>query len=198
MLYLYLSFSIIPHGYNFSLVSRHTFCWRNWAVRYLVKIQNSVIPKFRKSLSRTTSLIFLNFSKKTKTTVQEEKEKKKKIWSRWDWTTLTRTFVPCPRFFNCIFRWKFKVDFFVQIELDGLVQFLCRGIESLAGGTGETALAFDVLAFALEDWGYKNYDNDINYPLVLSVIIIELSFNPLSPPLFSNHFSLLWFPRWKK
>ena len=50
-----------------------------------------------------------------------------------------------------------EVDFFVRVErmsseLDGLVRFLRRGIESLAGGTGEAAPAFGVLAFALEDW----------------------------------------------
>ena len=48
-------------------------------------------------------------------------------------------------------------DFFVRVErmsseLDGLVRFLRRGIEGLAGGTGEAAAAFGVLAFALEDW----------------------------------------------
>ena len=48
-------------------------------------------------------------------------------------------------------------DFFVRVErmsseLDGLVRFLRRGIESLAGGTGEAAPAFGVLAYALEDW----------------------------------------------
>ena len=48
-------------------------------------------------------------------------------------------------------------DFFVRVErmsseLDGLVRFLRRGVESLAGGTGEAAPAFGVLAFALEDW----------------------------------------------
>jgi gamma-tubulin complex component 5 len=48
-------------------------------------------------------------------------------------------------------------NFFVRVErmsseLDGLVRFLRRGIESLAGGTGEAAPAFGVLAFALEDW----------------------------------------------
>lgn len=37
-------------------------------------------------------------------------------------------------------------------ELDGLVRFVRRGVESLAGGTGEAAPAFGVLAFALEDW----------------------------------------------
>jgi gamma-tubulin complex component 5 len=37
-------------------------------------------------------------------------------------------------------------------ELDGLVRFIRRGTESLAGGTGEAAPAFEVLAFALEDW----------------------------------------------
>lgn len=37
-------------------------------------------------------------------------------------------------------------------ELDGLVRFIRRGTESLAGGTGEAAPAFGVLAFALEDW----------------------------------------------
>lgn len=37
-------------------------------------------------------------------------------------------------------------------ELDGLIRFFRRGVESLAGGTGEAAPAFGVLAFALEDW----------------------------------------------
>jgi gamma-tubulin complex component 5 len=37
-------------------------------------------------------------------------------------------------------------------ELDGLVRFVRRGVESLAGGTGDAAPAFGVLAFALEDW----------------------------------------------
>lgn len=37
-------------------------------------------------------------------------------------------------------------------ELDGLVRFIRRGTESLAGGVGEAAPAFGVLAFALEDW----------------------------------------------
>lgn len=37
-------------------------------------------------------------------------------------------------------------------ELDVLVRFVRRGIESLTGGTGEAASAFGVFAFALEDW----------------------------------------------
>jgi gamma-tubulin complex component 5 len=37
-------------------------------------------------------------------------------------------------------------------ELDGLVRFVRRGVESLAGGTSDAAPAFGVLAFALEDW----------------------------------------------
>jgi gamma-tubulin complex component 5 len=37
-------------------------------------------------------------------------------------------------------------------ELDGLIRFIRRGTESLAGGAGEAAPAFGVLAFALEDW----------------------------------------------
>lgn len=40
----------------------------------------------------------------------------------------------------------------MSTELDGLVRFIRRGVESLAGGTGEAAPAFGVLAFALEDW----------------------------------------------
>ncbi|KAF9534615.1 Spc98 family-domain-containing protein [Crepidotus variabilis] len=40
----------------------------------------------------------------------------------------------------------------LSLELDGLVKFLRRGVESLAGGTSEAAAAFGVLAFALEDW----------------------------------------------
>jgi gamma-tubulin complex component 5 len=48
-------------------------------------------------------------------------------------------------------------DFSVRVErmsseLDGLVRFLRRGVESFAGGTGEAAPTFGVLAFALEDW----------------------------------------------
>lgn len=48
-------------------------------------------------------------------------------------------------------------DFFIWVEkmtseLDGLVRFLRRGVESLAGGTSGAASAFGVLAFALEDW----------------------------------------------
>ncbi|KAK7038051.1 Spc98 family-domain-containing protein [Favolaschia claudopus] len=37
-------------------------------------------------------------------------------------------------------------------ELDGLVRFIRRGVESLAGGTGDAAASFSVLSFALEDW----------------------------------------------
>jgi len=37
-------------------------------------------------------------------------------------------------------------------ELDDLIKFIRRGVESLAGGTSETASTFGVLAFALEDW----------------------------------------------
>ena len=48
-------------------------------------------------------------------------------------------------------------DFFARVErmsseLDGLVRFLRRGIETLAGGTSEAAPAFGVLAFSLQDW----------------------------------------------
>ncbi|KAI0331306.1 hypothetical protein GY45DRAFT_1406103 [Cubamyces sp. BRFM 1775] len=37
-------------------------------------------------------------------------------------------------------------------ELDALVRFVRRGVESLAAGTGEAAPAFGMFAFALEDW----------------------------------------------
>lgn len=37
-------------------------------------------------------------------------------------------------------------------ELDGLVRFIRRGVESLAGGTGHAASSFSVLSFTLEDW----------------------------------------------
>lgn len=40
----------------------------------------------------------------------------------------------------------------MSLELDGLVRFLRRGVESLAGGGSEAAPTFGVLAFALEDW----------------------------------------------
>ena len=48
-------------------------------------------------------------------------------------------------------------DFFSRVErmsseLDGLIRFLRRGVESLAGGTSDAASAYGVLAFALEDW----------------------------------------------
>lgn len=48
-------------------------------------------------------------------------------------------------------------NFFARVEkmsseLDGLVRFLRRGVESLAGGTSEASSAFGVLAFSLEDW----------------------------------------------
>ena len=37
-------------------------------------------------------------------------------------------------------------------ELDGLVRYVRRGAESLARGMSDTASAFGVLAFMLEDW----------------------------------------------
>jgi gamma-tubulin complex component 5 len=37
-------------------------------------------------------------------------------------------------------------------ELESLVKFIRRGTENLAGGAGEAAGVFGVLAFALEDW----------------------------------------------
>ena len=37
-------------------------------------------------------------------------------------------------------------------ELDALVRFVRRGVESLAAGTSEAAPAFEVFAFTLEDW----------------------------------------------
>ena len=37
-------------------------------------------------------------------------------------------------------------------QLDALVRFIRRGVESLAAGTGEAAPAFGIFAFALEDW----------------------------------------------
>ncbi|OCH94284.1 hypothetical protein OBBRIDRAFT_163520 [Obba rivulosa] len=37
-------------------------------------------------------------------------------------------------------------------ELDALVRFTRRGVESLAGGTSEAASAFEMFAFSLEDW----------------------------------------------
>jgi gamma-tubulin complex component 5 len=48
-------------------------------------------------------------------------------------------------------------DFYSRVErmsseLDGLIRFLRRGVESLAGGTSDAAPAYGVLAFALEDW----------------------------------------------
>jgi len=48
-------------------------------------------------------------------------------------------------------------DFSVKVErigqeLDGLVRFISRGVESLAAGTGDSAPIFGMLAFSLEDW----------------------------------------------
>lgn len=48
-------------------------------------------------------------------------------------------------------------DFVVRLdtmssELDSLVRFIRRGIDSLAAGTGSAASAFGIFAFALEDW----------------------------------------------
>ncbi|KAI0832720.1 Spc98 family-domain-containing protein [Trametes gibbosa] len=40
----------------------------------------------------------------------------------------------------------------MSTELDALVRFVRRGVESLAAGTGEAAPAFGMFAFALEDW----------------------------------------------
>ena len=37
-------------------------------------------------------------------------------------------------------------------ELDGLVRFIRRGVESLAGGSSAGAPTFGILAFDLEDW----------------------------------------------
>ena len=37
-------------------------------------------------------------------------------------------------------------------ELDALVRFVRRGVESLAAGSSEAAPAFRIFAFALEDW----------------------------------------------
>lgn len=48
-------------------------------------------------------------------------------------------------------------DFSTQLkklsgELDGLVRYIRRGAENVARGTSDTASAFGVLAFTLEDW----------------------------------------------
>ena len=40
----------------------------------------------------------------------------------------------------------------MQNELDGLVRFVRREVEGLAGGTSAAASTFSILAFALEDW----------------------------------------------
>jgi gamma-tubulin complex component 5 len=40
----------------------------------------------------------------------------------------------------------------MSLELDGLVRFVRRGVESLAGGSAEVAPTFGILAFNLEDW----------------------------------------------
>lgn len=37
-------------------------------------------------------------------------------------------------------------------ELDAIVRFIRRGVETLAAGASEAAPAFGVFAFALEDW----------------------------------------------
>ncbi|KAK7049704.1 hypothetical protein VNI00_005735 [Paramarasmius palmivorus] len=48
-------------------------------------------------------------------------------------------------------------DYFTRIQrlsqdLDSHVRFVRRGVETLAGGTGDAAATFGVLAFTLEDW----------------------------------------------
>lgn len=48
-------------------------------------------------------------------------------------------------------------DLFTKInkmstDLDGLVKFVRRGVETLAGGTGDASATFGILAFSLEDW----------------------------------------------
>lgn len=48
-------------------------------------------------------------------------------------------------------------DLFTKInkmstDLDGLVRFIRRGVETLAGGTGDASTTFGILAFSLEDW----------------------------------------------
>ena len=40
----------------------------------------------------------------------------------------------------------------MSAELDALVRFVRRGVESLASSTSEAASSFEVFAFALEDW----------------------------------------------
>ena len=40
----------------------------------------------------------------------------------------------------------------MSLELDALVRFVRRGVESLAGGAGEAASTFGIFAFTLEDW----------------------------------------------
>lgn len=40
----------------------------------------------------------------------------------------------------------------MQDELDGLVRFVRREVEGLAGGAAAAASTFSILAFALEDW----------------------------------------------
>lgn len=40
----------------------------------------------------------------------------------------------------------------ISQDLDGLIRFVRRGIESLAAGTGDASVTFGVLAFALENW----------------------------------------------
>jgi len=40
----------------------------------------------------------------------------------------------------------------MSTELDGLIKFIRRGVESLSDGTTEAASTFGVLAFTLEDW----------------------------------------------
>ncbi|KAJ3754228.1 Spc98 family-domain-containing protein [Lentinula raphanica] len=40
----------------------------------------------------------------------------------------------------------------MSTDLDGLVRFIRRGIETLAGGTSDASTTFGILAFALQDW----------------------------------------------
>lgn len=46
-----------------------------------------------------------------------------------------------------------RLDKFL-LELDGLVRYIRRGVEGLAGGTSEAAPTFAILAFSLQDWEF--------------------------------------------
>ena len=84
-----------------------------------------------------------------------------------------------------------------QSELDGLVRFLRKGIEGLAGGTGEATPTFGVLAFALEDWIYDTCTKGEFIPLRAGrITYLWTSSSLFQNPSASNHSGVESGPLW--